>query len=123
NPSGYDTLVITAVHIEPMVWPLTEAGFQLITVSLKSHQVQEVVINTGYETIPQERAAGSFGFVDNETLNLQVGTGIFERLEGVIAGLTFDRNTDVRVRGLSTINGPTNALIVVDNFPFDGSID
>src|SRR5690606_30965587 len=116
NHLKLDTLVVTGVHIEPTIWPLTNDDFQLISVSLKSYLVEEVVINTGYGTAPKERVAGSFGFVDNHTLNLQVGSNIMDRLEGVTSGLTFDRNDNVRVRGLSTINGPTDVLIVVDNF-------
>ncbi len=123
NPMGLDTLLITGLHIGTVVWPLRGEGPQLITVTLKAQEITEVVINTGYETLPRERATGAFGHIDNGTLNLQVGTDILGRLDGVVAGLTFDRNADVRVRGLSTINGPTDVLVVVDNFPLEGSID
>lgn len=120
---NYDTLIITGLQIERTICPVIESDYQLITVALRPHEVQEVVINTGYETIPLERATGSFGFINDKVLNLQVGTDILKRLEGVLPGVTFDRNDDIRVRGVSTIKGPKDVLIVVDNFPFEGTID
>lgn len=123
GPANRAVLVISGIQIETLEWEVNGRGYQLITVKTKLNEVEEVVINTGYERIPRERAAGSFEHVDNATLGLQVGTDILKRLDGVAAGLTFNRNDDVRVRGMSTINGPADVLIVVDNFPFEGGID
>jgi TonB-linked SusC/RagA family outer membrane protein len=49
-----------------------------------------------------------------------------ERLPAIANGLTYDETTDARgsfkVRGISSINGPKEPLIVLDNFPFEGDI-
>lgn len=98
-----------------------------------SELLNEVVVSTGYEVIPKDRATGSFAHVSNEVLNRSVSTGILARLEGVTNSLQFDRRRftmremdaqpDLRVRGLSTINSDPSPLIVVDNFPFEGNIE
>ena len=49
----------------------------------------EVVMNTGYQEIPKERATGSFVQIDNELLNRRVATDIISRLEGITSGFVF----------------------------------
>ncbi|MFI5162358.1 MAG: SusC/RagA family TonB-linked outer membrane protein [Sphingobacteriales bacterium] len=89
--------------------------------------LREVTVSTGYQTLPKERATGSFTYLSNEKLNEQVSTDIISRLEPVTSGLFFNRTTaaapQIQIRGLSTINGPAAPLIVVDNFPYDGDIN
>jgi TonB-linked SusC/RagA family outer membrane protein len=88
--------------------------------------LQEVVVSTGYQTLPKERSTGSFTVLSNQKLNEQVSTDIVSRLEPITSGLVFNRTTSatpqIQIRGLSTINGPTAPLIVVDNFPYEGDI-
>ncbi|GAB3832880.1 hypothetical protein GCM10028895_51200 [Pontibacter rugosus] len=84
-----------------------------------------MVVSTGYQRIPQERATGSFAQVSEATLQEQVSTDILSRLEAVASGVSVDRSRltpELMVRGLSTINGPATPLIVVDNFPYEGDI-
>lgn len=88
--------------------------------------VPEVVVNTGYQKIPKERATGSFTQVDKKLFNEQVSTSVINRLEYIADGLTVSRkinsNGQFLIRGLSTIQGPKDPLIVVDNFPYNGDI-
>jgi TonB-linked SusC/RagA family outer membrane protein len=90
-------------------------------------QTSEVIVNTGYQKLPKERATGSFTLVDKAMLDQQVGTNIFDRLESIANGYTVsrenNRNGQMMIRGLSTIQGPKDPLIVVDNFPYNGSLD
>ena len=99
-----------------------------------STTLQEVVISTGYQSIPQERSTGSFSSVDNKMLNRRVSTDILSRLEDIIPGLLFNKNvisssattasqSSINIRGQSTIYGNASPLIVVDNFPYDGDIN
>ncbi len=89
------------------------------------------VVATGYQTIPRERATGSFTQVDSGLLNQQTGTNILNRLASVAAGVSFDtkasgnaqRKLSFNIRGLSSINGPQDPLIVLDNFPYEGDIN
>lgn len=87
------------------------------------------IVSTGYQTIPKERATGSFVQLDNQVLNRGTSTSIADRLKGIASGLVFNENKGVgenesafSIRGRSTINGNTAALIVIDNFPYEGDI-
>lgn len=88
--------------------------------------LKEVVVSTGYQTLPKERATGSFVKVDSATLNLQAGPNIINRLNGVTSGVLFDNNGSrppLTIRGISSFTGPKQPLIVLDNFPFDGNVN
>ncbi|MBO9674177.1 MAG: SusC/RagA family TonB-linked outer membrane protein [Sphingobacteriaceae bacterium] len=100
----------------------------VVTLSAVAAQLDEVVVSTGYQTIPAERATGSFVQVDNKLLNRRVSTGVLERLEDVTPGLLFNRGRSagaglISVRGRNTIYGNSSPLIVLDNFPYDGDIN
>ncbi|WP_316748648.1 SusC/RagA family TonB-linked outer membrane protein [Pedobacter gandavensis] len=89
------------------------------------------IVSTGYQSLPKERATGSFVKIDNDLINRSTGTNILPRLEGVTSGLLFDKRSTggestlggLSIRGLSTLDVTRKApLIVVDNFPYDGDI-
>lgn len=104
----------------------TELSFTAKAKISKLEDVEITNVNTGYQSIPKERATGSFSYVDNKAFNQQISPDITSRLEAVANGLYFDRSTStpgLRIRGLSTINGPKSPLIIVDNFPFEGDIN
>jgi len=105
-----------------------------LTITLEADDAKlEVVsiVSTGYQILPKERATGSFAQVDNQLLNRRVSTDVFSRLEGVVPGLIFNRNTnnsagggvDINIRGHSTLFANDQPLVVVDNFPYDGDIN
>ena len=88
--------------------------------------------STGYQYISKAQATGSYDQVNNELVNRRVSTNIIDRLEGLTAGLTFNRNVlgkneklGISIRGRSTIDAKVNAdpLIVLDNFPYEGDIN
>jgi len=86
------------------------------------------VVSTGYQTLPKERATGSFVKIGNDLLSRKVSTGILDRLEGVSSGVLFDRrdpaNPQIQIRGLYTLTPAiARPLIVVDNFPYEGDIN
>jgi TonB-dependent SusC/RagA subfamily outer membrane receptor len=90
--------------------------------------LQEVEINTGYQTLPKERATGSFVTISNKVLNEQFSTDIISRLEAVANSVTLDKRSNsnggnLMIRGLSTISGPKQPLIILDNFQYQGDIE
>jgi TonB-linked SusC/RagA family outer membrane protein len=123
-------LIITGVNIVTYEVNL-ENQHDLSELHVKTRIVEgeavEVKYSNGYQDIPKERATGSFERIDNELLNRSTGSNILDRLEGIINGLVFNRDvygtTRLNVRGLSTIFSQTDPLIVVDNFPYEGSIN
>lgn len=87
-------------------------------------ELDEVVVSTGYQRVSRSRSTGSFAQVDQALLNRSVGTNLVDRLEHVVAGLAFNRvgSSRLSIRGQSTIFGNAEPLVVLDNFPFEGSL-
>lgn len=88
----------------------------------------EVMVNTGYQTLPKERATGAFGYINTEQIERSPAANLLRRLEGMASGLQFvevdgEQPTSLRVRGLSTIESDATPLIVIDNFPYHGNIN
>ncbi len=81
-----------------------------------------VTANTGYQSIPKERATGSFGVVTEATIGARMETSIMDRLEGTVPGL-FMQNGIPTIRGLSTLYGNQQPLYVVDGFPYEGDLN
>lgn len=134
NVTGSDSLRFSHVGYRPVTISVSEDAKEQMTVHM--HQLEnvmeEVLINTGYYSIPKERATGAFSHIDNELLNRTNGASILDRLEGVTSSVLFDRRNlvgenvngrpEIRVRGLNTIDSDSSPLIVLDNFPYDGDI-
>ena len=96
-----------------------------------ANELQEVNVYTGYQTLPKERATGSFESVDSKLLNRQFSTDVISRLNGLVPGVLFnhrqgDQSQWFNIRGISTLTTSRDVsapLIVLDNFPYEGSID
>lgn len=124
-----DSLVISYVGYYTKRIAFSKEQYLKILLEPKSEELREVIVSTGYQNISSERVTGSVIQVDNELINQKVGTNIIERLENNVAGLIFNRigtnnsnQSQISIRGQSTINGKTDPLIVLDNFAFDGSL-
>ncbi|TKB98639.1 SusC/RagA family TonB-linked outer membrane protein [Pedobacter cryophilus] len=138
NKDGRFNFPVTGAQVQLLI---SYTGYRLKVLNLKSPfpatlniamvpstlQLNEVVVNTGYQVVPLERSAGSFSLVSAKQLETQVGSDVLSRLETLASGLSFDRTEPFApklvVRGLSTINGPRSPLIVVDQFPYEGDLN
>lgn len=124
-----DTLTISAVGYEPETeiydQGLTRYPQLLVMLRRRVGVLNEVVVNTGYQQLPKERATGSFTAITTRQFNQQVGTNVLDRLPAIANGFAYDRRTTspgFSIRGLSTIQGEKGPLVVVDNFPYSGDI-
>jgi len=112
---GYGRIEVAARNADRIV---------LIT---NDNRIEEVsVVVSGYQSIPKERATGSFSKVDNATFNRQVSTDVISRLKGIASSILFDERSGspkLTIRGQATIFGNDQPLIVVDNFPYEGDIN
>jgi TonB-dependent starch-binding outer membrane protein SusC len=105
--------------------PASQTGDLWVSLRQDANQLTEVVVSTGFQQLPRERATGSFSQVDRQRFNEQVSPDVLSRLESVANGLTVDRGTStggLMVRGLSTILGGRQPLIILDNFPYEGDL-
>lgn len=127
------TLVFSSVNLQRFEVKVSadKAADLSITLKAKINELADVIIssvNTGYQTISKERVNGSYYVVDSAAFNRRVSTDVISRLEGMVPGLLFNRNVsgtglNLSIRGHSTILANDQPLIVVDNFPYDGSLD
>jgi TonB-linked SusC/RagA family outer membrane protein len=94
-------------------------------------QIEEVLVQTGYQSISKERSAGSFQVLGKEQLERSNSANLLNRLENITTGLAFVRKDNngegegtpkLRLRGMTTIFGDGSPLIILDNFPFNGNI-
>ena len=126
-----DTLIVSHIGYLTKQVVINNSGLSLsIFLEANNGILNEVTVNTGYQSVPKERSTGSFVLIDKELINRKVSTNILDRLDGVTSGLIFNRNktpganeSEIVIRGRSTIFGQVNPLIVVDNFPYDGDIN
>ncbi|HIX53860.1 MAG TPA: SusC/RagA family TonB-linked outer membrane protein [Candidatus Sphingobacterium stercoripullorum] len=120
---------VSFTHVGYIGQSLYLSGFDHVIVELIPEEVSiaEVVVTTGYQSLPKERATGSFEIINSEVLESRVSTNIIERLDGIVPSVLFDKreisNNPVSIRGFSTILADSGPLIVVDNFPYDGDIN
>lgn len=130
NAEEGDEIEVSFIGFDPYSFKVkADQSFQRIVLHASSSKLNVVtVVSTGYQTLPKERATGSFTTVNKELYNQQVTPDVISRLEYITNGLSVFRNSATKssqlmIRGLSTINGPTTPLIVVDNFPYEGDLN
>jgi TonB-linked SusC/RagA family outer membrane protein len=116
-----DILMISFVGYNPVEIKVT-ADLSNIKLIVFNKKLEEVMVNTGYQTLPLERVTGSFSVVSEKTLNERLETNLLDRLEGTVPGL-YMFNGNITIRGLSTIYGNQAPLYVVDGFPYEGDIN
>ncbi len=127
-------LIISGVSIKTIEIKVNNrVDIGIVKVARKIIQDEEVIIeaNTGYQKVRPNEVNGSIAVIDKETFNRQVGTNVLDRLNNITSGLLFNtnksnnnpqNNTLISIRGLSTINGPLDPLIVLDGFVYEGDI-
>jgi len=108
------------------------SGVQQLQVRLmhEAGELNGVVVANGFEELPAERSAGAFTRVNREVLGRRPSANILDRMDGVTSGLLVNTNVQpgtnqsaVTIRGQSTIFSDPDPLVVVDNFPYSGSIN
>lgn len=120
---GYTSREVTAQSNEPLVIALQNKVNELVPVA--------VVVSTGYQQLSREKMVGSFSQLDSAAFHRRTGMDILTRLDGTVTGMLFQRTSNaapITVRGISTtgMNQGGEAfspLIILDNFPFTGSLD
>jgi len=86
-----------------------------VTLHKNDQQLDEIVV-TGYQTISRERATGAFAKVSADKLEQKRLSSLNSVLEGQIAGFN-----DGKLRGVTSMNGMTTPLYVIDGFPVESS--
>jgi len=131
-PSPKGSIQVRLVGYKPIAKAFDASAKKEMEIILEeSNNTLEVVniVSTGYQNLNKDKATGSFVSVDSSLINRSVSSNILDRLDGVTGGLLFNRSktqggqSDINIRGRSTINGEDKPLIIVDNFPYEGNIN
>lgn len=124
-----DKLDVHILGYRPVEVPVT-LPLQTINLQQVQQEIEEAVAvaYTGIQSLPAERATGSFSQVNNSLLNRTVSTGVMDRLADVVPGMIFNKGVGAAqglvIHGQTSINEETNKpLIIVDNFPYEGDIN
>jgi TonB-linked SusC/RagA family outer membrane protein len=87
-----------------------------------------VVVDVGYGSMKRTDLTGSITSVKGDKLNQSITTGIDQALIGRVAGISATQmsgqpggSVSIRVRGVSSINGDTEPLYVIDGVPMSGN--
>lgn len=125
-------LMISGVNIESFEVRVNgKVDLATLSAKIKVSEGETIIVeaNTGYQKVKPNEVNGSISVIDNKTLNLQTGTNIIDRLNGVTPGMIFltgksipGQTVKYTIRGLSTIKGEYAPLIVLDNLPYRGDI-
>jgi TonB-linked SusC/RagA family outer membrane protein len=133
--SDQAVLIISGIAIhstEVEVRGRTDLGKIICNRQLRSEAEVMVKASTGYQLLKANEVNGSVTVLDEKQLNIQTGTNILKRLDGAVSGLLFNvgktnnnpqNKTGISVRGLGTISGPLDPLIVLDGFIYEGNIE
>ena len=129
--STKNKLVFSYVGDKTKVLPIGNQTVFKVKLDPENTQLKEVVVkskrtSTGGLTIPKKEVAVSQQSLNMENIEGLAFTSADEALQGEIAGLDIVANsgnlgagTTMRLRGVTTINGDANPLIVVDDKIFD----
>lgn len=127
-PSSAKTLVVSSINFETAE---VSIGSGTVSVTLKASEddLGEVVVTVPYGTVKRTAFTGSSNTVSASTINKQQVTSVTRVLEGLIPGLQATNGggapgsgSDVRLRGIGSVNASSSPLYVVNGVPYDGSI-
>lgn len=123
-----DTLRFTATGYQTVIRVVAAGENLRIRMSPLMHEIEEVTIHTGYQRLRPNEVNGSVAVIGEAALQSRSGTNILSRIVGHSSGVLQSigksgSQTGITVRGLGTIEGPIDPLIVLDGYIYDGGID
>lgn len=128
-------LMATHLGFQPWIFDLTAPYPDPLNIIMKEEvtELQNVLVSTGYQKLNPGSMTGSAEVFGERQLNRATGINIIDRLEGLAASILFDKrgnspnlpgtNNKLLIRGLTSINGESSPLVVLDNFPYAGDLN
>lgn len=120
------TLLVSYLGYQPRKMKVTP-GTGKLTVRLAAIEqiLHPLTVYTGYQELSGNEITGSYEKIDRKLLDREVSTDILPKLEGKFSGLLFnhlENDQTYLIRGLSTIYGNTQPLIILNDFPYEGDL-
>ncbi len=123
-------VVFSFIGMQTQEVPLVN-GEKNIVLLEKQNVLNDVVV-TGYQKMNINEMAGSINKVEMKSFEKRIaggGSSLMTTLEGLSASLvaasdaSSNGSKKLMIRGISTLEGNSNPLIVVDGFPYSGSLE
>lgn len=127
NAPANGTLVVTSVGYPTKEILVNGQSTHNITMTTAAADLEQVVV-VGYGTQRKKDVTGSVSSVNLEALRETPNTNIGQFLQGTVPGLnvgvsTFAGGTPpISIRGINTIGGNQNVLIILDGIQYTGSL-
>lgn len=113
-------LVFSYIGMESQEITITDQKFVEIVLIPSLSDLDEVVL-TGYQRLTRERATGSMSKLNSDDIDRVVSENVLNALEGSVSGLLIQNNAQgepsITIRGISSLSGRNDPLVVVDGFP------
>lgn len=133
-PAGDYTLLITAIGYRPIIKAIKVTGETTLalgefTLRETVAALNEVTVNTGYQLIKPEQSTGAVSRIGTKDYESQISTDFLSGLANKVTGLLinndigFEGGSLFQIRGISTISGNRQPLIVLDGYPTELSLD
>jgi TonB-dependent starch-binding outer membrane protein SusC len=120
-------LLFTSVGFKTQEVAVTGSTINVVLEN-EAKQLNEVVV-VGYGTQRKESVTGSVASIRGEQLREMPAANITQALQGRIAGVEISQTStkpgatmQIRIRGVRSLSGGNDPLIVLDGIPFAGSI-
>lgn len=95
-------------------------------VLLEDEAVLGEVVVTGYQKLGVNQAAGSFNTISMKDFEKKISSNLMSTLEGLSPSLVVSSDPSgkklLTIRGISTLEGQSNPLIIVDGFPYNDDL-
>lgn len=126
-----EVLVVQSLGYELVEIPVGTQTTINVQLRERVSELEEVsIISTGYQDINPEQSTGSIAKIDAKGYNSRINTtdflaGLQSKIPGLMIDddIEFEDNTLFQIRGISTINGNRQPLIVVDGYPTELTLE
>lgn len=129
NVAQGGTLVFSAVNYSTKSVKVNSAADLTITLEAANQALDEVVV-VGYGTQRKRDVTGAVSSVKETALREVPVANLQQALQGRAAGLEVQRTSNqpgggaqIRIRGIRSINGSNDPLLVLDGIPYDGTLN
>lgn len=120
---GGKNLIVSFVGMKPFEIAIHKDTKPHLNIKmLTNYSMMDEVVVTGYQEVKKEKMTGSVATISSDKLNERYMPNILNNLEGRVAGLSTYGGKPV-IRGVGTLYGETNPLLVVDGLPIEGKIE
>ena len=120
---GKVTLVVTAVGMSPAELPLSGQSTVSVKLSYSAQGLNEVVV-VGYGTQRRGEVTSAISSVKSESFTKGAVRDAGQLIQGKVAGLRIttpngdpSASTQINLRGLNSINGTSEPLVLIDGIP------